>query len=114
MGKPVKIHKKNSFMFTNKEHSFCGILGTIVFALSVGALSACLVMSYKVHGVVGVDLGGVAFFAAALNIIGLIGGVVGLQERDVYRVESYIALGGNGAMLIMWIILAVLSKGTVV
>lgn len=102
MGKPVKIRKRNSFMFTTKHHSGYGIMGLVIFLLGAAAFTLCVITSYQSRGSVEINLGGVGFFGTALNIVGVICSAFALKERDVFLTEPIIALSGNGIVIIMW------------
>lgn len=109
MGKPAKIRKKNSILFTTKHHSFNGIMGTVLFVLCLGIIITCVIASFHNRGEVDISFGYYGFFSAVLNIIGLIAGVIGVRERDTYLYAPWIAIAGNTIMLFAWIVTIVLS-----
>lgn len=109
MGKPAKIHKKKSFMFTVKHHSFQGILGLVTGVLSVIALIVTVVYSYGQAGNVSAKYGSLAMFTAILNITGVISGIIGVRERDVYIVSPIIAIVLNSLMLAFWVLIIILA-----
>ncbi len=109
MGKPVKIRKKKSFMFTTRHYSFMSIVGIligVVCALSVGAM---VVSSYRNAGKVDIGFGGVGLFSAFLNVIGIACGIVSLGERDIYIAPGIAAIVINGVMILAWIAIIILS-----
>lgn len=102
MGKPVKIRKRNSFMFTTKHHSIYGIMGLVIFALGAAAFLLCVISSYKARGNVEINLGGVGFFGAALNITGVVCSSFALKEREAFLTGPIVALTGNAVVVILW------------
>ena len=110
MGKPVKIHKKKSFMFTTKHQSFPGWLGTAVgvFCWMVGI--TLVIGAFHRGGKVGVNLGAIGLFTVILNVLGLVSGIIGLRERDIKIVPPIVAIVLNGLMLLSWLVLIVLAQ----
>lgn len=105
MGRPAKIHKKKSFMFTTKHTSFLGVLG-IAIAVSTIAMTITLVLfSYHQAGNVDIKQGSIGFFAMLLNVIGIMSGAFSLNERDVYLTPGIIAIVANGIMLALWVLM---------
>ena len=109
MGKPVKIHKKKSFMFTTKHTSFCGILGAVLAIGSIAISVSMAVYAFEMQGNVDIQYGGIGFATVLLNVIGAISGVIGIRERDTYITPSAIAIIGNVLMIVMWIVLIIIA-----
>ncbi len=109
MGKPAKIKKKKSFMFTSKHHSFLGILGIVVACISLLILSFGVAYGFRVRGQVEETYGFLGFFSAFLNIIGIICGFRGLRERDIFKIAPWTAVGMNGVVLVIWGVLVLLA-----
>jgi len=110
MARSRKIKKKKSFMFTTKHHSFVGIMGVVLFALSISINITSIVFSFHNRGEVDISFGYYGFLAALLNIIGVFSGISGLREKDAYPVGPWIAIGGNAFMILWWALLIVLSR----
>lgn len=110
MGRPRRIKKKNSILFTTKHHSFNGIIGTVLLVMCLLVMGTSI--SYAFHDISGIDesFGYYGFLTALLNVLGLIAGIMGYKERDSYKGAPITAIVGNSAMLIIWILLIVLSK----
>ena len=109
MGRPVKIRKKKSFMFTTKHYSFMSILGTTIGVLCLGIAVLMLVFSYKNEGTVEAGLGGVGLFSAFLSVIGILCGVTSLQERDTYIAPAVVAIAVNGVLVAWWVIMIIIA-----
>ncbi len=109
MGKPVKIRKKKSFMFTTRHYSFMSIMGILLAVICAISVAAMIVQSYKNAGKVDIGFGGVGLFSVFLNIIGIVCGIVSLQERDVYITPGIVAIALNGVMILGWIAVIILS-----
>ncbi len=109
MGKPAKIRKKKSFMFTTRHYSVMSIMGIVIAAVTIGCGAGMVMESYKQAGTVSVGFGGVGLFSAFLNIIGILCGVISLGERDIYIYPAIVAISANGLILLSWIVLILIS-----
>ena len=109
MGRPAKIHKKKSFMFTTRHHTFTGIMSATIGIATVAIVIAMIVDSYSQAGDVPINLGGVGLCSSLLNIIGVIYGYLGLNERDAHRTPPIIGIVINVIMLIVWIGMIIVS-----
>lgn len=109
MAGPVKIRKKNSFMFTTKHYSPMSIAG-IAVGVFCAAVTVLLVFgSFKNAGKVASGFGGIGLFSACLNVIGIVCGISSLGERDVYLTPGVAAIVINGLALLAWIFIIVIS-----
>ena len=109
MGKPIKIRKKKSFMFTTRHYSFMSIMGIMIGVICALAVSAALFVSYQNAGNVGRGFGGVGLFSVFLNIIGIVCGIISIRERDVYITPGIVAMALNGAMILGWIAIMIMA-----
>lgn len=109
MGKPVKIRKKNSFMFTTRHYSAMSIAGIVIGVACLSIVSFLIMLAYKNAGKIDTGVGGVGLFSAFLNIIGIVCGLYGLSERDVYIAPSVAAITINGATILGWVVLMILA-----
>ncbi len=110
MGKPVKIRKKKSFMFTTRHYSLTSMIGLALAAICIISNGAMTFISYKNAGKVDIGFGGVGLFSVLLNVIGIIFGSLSLKERDVYITPGIVAIVINAAMIAGWIVIKVLSR----
>ena len=110
MGKPAKIRKKKSFMFTTKHHSFTGILGLVIAIISVIVTALLIMDAYRGGGKTDSKAGVMGLALALMNIIGIISGAIGVRERDVHITPPIIAMIANGIMLIVWIVMLFLAN----
>lgn len=87
MGVPFSVFmkKRKSFIFTDKKHSNRAIMATILGIISLASLSAMVFLSYRSHGEVGQGFGVGAFLAAVYSTVGLVLGLVTVQEKERYR-----------------------------
>lgn len=109
MSKRVKIHKKKSFMFTTKHHSFLGWLGGIIGITSVIIIGFLVYKTFGTAGKAPVKYGGVGIGVILLNIIGVISGLLGTKERDAYKFMSIFGVIINTILIVFWILLLVVS-----
>ncbi len=109
MGRPVKIRKKKSFMFTTRHYSFMSIMGIVIGLLCVGVIVTSVIHSYKNAGSVGNNFGLIGLLSLILNAIGIICGAASLGERDIYITPSIVAIVLNSLMVLAWIIMIIIS-----
>ena len=112
MARSPKIRKKKSFMFTTKHHSFTGVMGVVLFVFAFEILITSILNSYSNKGQVDVSFGYYGFLTALLNVIGIIAGILGIRERDAFKVCPLIAIVGNGLTLLAWAVLIILGMST--
>ena len=109
MGKPVKIRKKKSFMFTTRHYSFMSIIGILLGVICAFAVTTVVFVSYKQAGKVDRGFGGVGLFSVYLNVIGIVCGLISIRERDVYISPGIVAIALNGAMILGWIAILIIA-----
>ena len=109
MGKPVKIRKKKSFMFTTRHYSFMSIIGILLGVICAFAVTTVVFVSYKQAGKVDRGFGGVGLFSVFLNVIGIVCGLISIRERDVYISPGIVAIALNGAMILGWIAILIIA-----
>ena len=109
MGKPVKIRKKKSFMFTTRHYSFMSITGILIGVLCAAAVSTSVVHSYYNAGNIDAGFGGIGMFSMLLNVVGIFCGLASLGERDIYITPAVVAIAINGVMVLGWIIMIMIS-----
>ena len=109
MGKPVRIRKKKSFMFTTRHYSFMSIMAILIGVVCILSVAAMVVVSYQNAGKVDTGFGGVGLFSLLLNICGIVCAIISLGERDVYKSPGIVGIVINGVMILSWIIIIILS-----
>jgi hypothetical protein len=109
MGKPVKIRKKKSFMFTTRHYSFMSIMGIMLAVICALCVAAMIFISYQNAGAVDIGFGGVGLFSVFLNVIGIACAIISLGERDVYISPGIVAIVLNAAMILAWIAIIIMS-----
>ncbi len=109
MGRPAKIRKKKSFMFTTRHYSFMSIMGILLGVLCVGVVVTMVVHSYYNAGQVEEGFGAIGLFSVITNIIGILCGVVSLGERDIYISPAIVAIAINALTILGWIVMIVIA-----
>lgn len=103
-GTMIKEHymsKKNSYMFTSKQHTQKGIMATILGVISLGTLAYAIVMSYLKAGNVPRQYGAAVMLVMIFAFIGIVLGVVSKTERDKFYFFSYLGIALNVLALIV-------------
>lgn len=101
--------KKNSFMFTNKEHTLKGIMATILGVISLISLVYITTESYVKAGAVPMQYGAVAFLTMIFAFVGITLGVLSKSERDKFYFFSYLGIVLN--VLVLAVLSVILYAG---
>jgi len=110
MGRPVKIKKPKSFMFTTKHHSFSGVMGCVVCVISIVVLVGSIYMAFTQAGRSSIAIGGIGFFAMILNFIGILAGITAMPERDIHKWVPILSMVANAVILCAWIALVIYGR----
>lgn len=98
--------KKNSYMFTSKQHTQKGIMSTILGVISLVTLAYTVIMSYLKAGNVPRQYGAAVMLVMIFAFVGIILGVVSKTERDKFYLFSYLGIVLNVlALLVISVIL---------
>ena len=109
MGKPVKIHKKKSFMFTTRHHTFLGWMATITAILAFIMTVLLVIESYNMAGRVALSFGWTGMFLVILAILGIVSGITALGERDAIRTTPIVGISVNSAVIVAWVFVIVIA-----
>lgn len=101
--------KKNSYMFTSKQHTQKGIMSTILGIISMVTLAYTIVMSYLRSGDIPRQYGAAALLVMIFAFVGIILGAVSKTERDKFYLFSYIGIVLN--VLVLVVISVILYAG---
>lgn len=103
------MSRKNSYIFTNKNHSQKGIMATILGVISLVSLIYAIAMSYKKDGVIPSQYGAAVLLVTIFSLTGVVLGVISKTERDKYYIFSYLGIILN--VLALAVVSAVLYAG---
>ena len=115
MGMPIfaergqKVPKKG-YKFTNKKHSEKSVMSTVFGALSMISMIVLIYLSYRRGGVVPVNYGIAVMLILVFGIVGLVLGILAMQEREKFRFFAIMGLVLNG--LAIFSVSAVLYAGS--
>ncbi len=115
MGMPIfaergrKVPKKG-YKFTNKKHSEKSVMSTVFGALSMTSMIVLIYLSYRLRGEVPVNYGIAVMLILVFGIVGLILGVLAMQEREKFRFFAIMGLVLNGLAIVS--VSAVLYAGS--
>ena len=101
--------KKNSYMFTNKEHTLKGIMSSILGVISLATLAYAVFMSYRRGGNIPRQYGAAAMLVMVYAFVGIGLGVVSKTERDKFYLFTYLGIILN--MLALALISVILYAG---
>lgn len=96
----IFMKKRKGFIFTDKKHSNRAAMAAILGIISLGSLGIMIYLSYRNGGKVGAGFGAGALLAALYSTIGLILGLVTVQEKECYRLFPVLGIVLNLAALV--------------
>ena len=100
------MKKRKGFIFTVKKHSNRAVMAAVLGAISLASLGIMVFLSYRNGGKVGAGFGVGALLAALYSTVGLILGLVTLQEKEYFRLFPVLGIVLN--------LLALLSVGLII
>lgn len=89
------MKRKKGYIYTNKKHTYFGIMSTILGALSIITLSATVYLSYINGGAANARYGAAAFLAVIFMVVGIGLGLWSTVERDKFRLFSVVGIITN-------------------
>lgn len=101
--------KKNTYMFTYKEHTQKGIMSTILGVISLATLAYAIIMSYLRAGDIPRQYGAAAMLVMVFAFVGIVLGVVSKTERDKFYLFTYLGIALN--VLALAVISVILYAG---
>jgi len=115
MGMPIfaergrKVPKKG-YKFTNKKHSEKSIMSSVFGFLSMISMVVLIYLSYLRRGEVPVNYGIAVILILIFGIVGLVLGILAMQEREKFKFFAIMGLVLNG--LAIFSVSAVLYAGS--
>ena len=94
------MSKKNSYMFTSKQHTQKGIMSTILGVISLVTLAYAIVMSYFKSGNVPIQYGAAVLLVMVFAFVGVTLGVISKTERDKFYLFTYLGIVLNVLALV--------------
>ena len=77
--------KRKSYIFTNKKHSHRAIMSVILGMISIISMGIVIYLSYQAGGEAANGYGVTGLLAAIFSLVGLVLGVITVQEKNYYR-----------------------------
>lgn len=84
--------KKNSYMFTSKQHTQKGIMSTILGVISLVTLVYTVVTSYLRAGEIPLQYGAAVMLVMIFAFAGIVLGVISKTERDKFYLFTYLGI----------------------
>ena len=103
------MSKKNSYMFTSKQHTQKGIMSTILGIISLVTLAYAIIMSYFKAGDIPRQYGAAVMLVMIFAFAGIILGLISKTERDKFYLFAYIGIVLN--VLALAVISVILYAG---
>ena len=91
--------QKRNYKFTNKRHSGKSVMSTVFGALSLTSLGAVIYLAYRAAGEAPVSYGISGILILFFAIVGLVLGILALQEKEQFLFFAKIGCLLNGLAL---------------
>ena len=101
--------KRRHYIFTNRRDSERAIMAVILGIISNGSMAAVLYLSYLKGGDVPVSYGLTGFLAAVFSIVGLVLGILAIQEKEVFKLFPVLGIIFNLIALVILMFLVQLG-----
>ncbi len=96
-------------MFTDNRHPEKGIMSAILGCISVGALIAAVVLTYRDGGQAQLRYAAAAMLAAIFSVAGIILGIMSRFERDIFKLFPNIGIILNSLAFLFVVFILVLG-----
>ena len=93
------MFKRKHYKFTDKKSSGKGMISTALFVCTAAMIIYGIWLSFRAHGMGGTIVGAMGTGGFVLSFIGLLLGVGGLKDENVFHTFSWIGAVGNA---ILW------------
>ncbi len=91
--------RKNSYIFTNKEHPQKGIMSSVLGVISAASVVLVLYFAYCNDGVAELRYGAALLLAALFSVAGFVLGILSKMESDKYYFFPYMGIIVNTIVL---------------
>lgn len=89
------MKRKKGYIYTNKKHTYFGIMSSILGALAIVTLSVAVYLSYVNQGAANARYGAAAFLAVIFMVVGTGLGLWSTVEKDKFRLFSVVGIITN-------------------
>lgn len=89
------MKRRNGYIYTNKKHTYLGIMSTVLGVLANITLITTIYLSYTNKGSVPDRYGTAAFFAVVFMVIGIFLGLGSTIEKDKFKLFGIIGIVVN-------------------
>lgn len=87
--------KKKNYIFTNKKHSQRAIMATILGIISIASLVIVLYLTCIAEGEAQNGYGVTGLLATIFSLVGLILGIITVQDKNYYRLFPWLGVVFN-------------------
>ena len=100
---------RDRYMFTDNRHPEKGIMSAILGLISVGALIAAVVFTYRDGGQAQLQYAAAVLVAAIFSVAGIVLGIMSRFERDIFKLFPNLGIVLNLLSIIFIILVLVLG-----
>lgn len=79
------MKRRKNYKFTNKKNTNGAVMAAVLGVISLVSLAAAVLAAYGNAGETAVKYGFVGLFAALFSLVGLVLGIVAVQDKDCYK-----------------------------
>ena len=94
--------KKSSLRFAGRRHSRAGMISTVIAGIAWCVFIALCVSSSVTEGNAELIVGGIGVLDAFFSLVGMLMGIKGFQEREVYYVLPTVGVVLNGILFVIY------------
>lgn len=106
--------RKASIKFVGRKHSKYGLISTIIGGISSAILLSMIYVTIRSNGTTEVWLGLLGLLLLMVSLAGLILGVSGLKQKDIFYTLPILGVAINGVLFISMVVLYFLGLSMIV
>ncbi|MCR5670760.1 MAG: DUF6142 family protein [Butyrivibrio sp.] len=100
---------RDRYMFTDNRHPEKGIMSSVLGIISVGALIAAVLFTYRDGGQAQLRYAAAAFVAAIFSVVGFVLGIMSRFEKDIFKLFPNLGIILNFISIVFIIFVVVLG-----
>lgn len=94
--------KKLSLHFTGRKHSRGGLISTVIAGIAWCVFIALCIAAFMKSGEAEIVVGGIGILDAVFALVGMVLGIRGFQEREIYYVLPTVGVVMNGILFVIY------------
>ncbi len=100
---------RDRYMFTDNRHPEKGVMSAILGCISMGAIIAAVLFTYRDGGEAQLRYAAAVMVAAIFSVVGIVLGIMSRFERDIFKLFPNLGIALNLLSIVSTIVILVLG-----